>query len=172
MIEWKEISALLMRYDIFKNGNVYDSLRGRMIKRHTTRNGYEYVHLRYQGKSKLYSVHRLVGIVYVPGYEPNLDINHIDGNKTNNHFNNLEWVTRSRNIKHAYENNLRGSCKGIPKTALGKAIVQIGSDGGIITSFESISAARRATGAKNISKVLSGERSLSGGFVWKYKEAM
>jgi hypothetical protein len=50
--------------------------------------------------------HRLVMINFL-GYDcPSLDVNHIDGNKLNNHITNLEWNTRSENIKHAYDHNL------------------------------------------------------------------
>jgi hypothetical protein len=58
---------------------------------------------RYQRK-----VHRLVMIAFnpVPGYE-NLQVNHIDGNKLNNHISNLEWCTPMENTHHAMENNLR-----------------------------------------------------------------
>lgn len=172
MIESQEISEILDRYYVFDNGNISDSTTGKLVARVLARNGYEYVHLYYKGKAKMYSVHRLVGIVYVPGYVPALDINHIDGNKRNNSAINLEWVTRSKNIKHAYDTNLRKSLKGVPKDSLGKEIIQLDSSGKHIASFKSISEARRTTGITNISKVLSGERVLSGGFMWKYKEAI
>lgn len=59
-------------------------------------------------KNKQYHVHRVVADLFVkkPSLDKCLEVNHIDGNKHNNHFKNLEWVTRSQNVRHAHENNL------------------------------------------------------------------
>lgn len=52
-------------------------------------------------------MHRLVAYHFCDGYDKELVVNHKDGNKQNNHSNNLEWVTRSQNDLHAYKRNLR-----------------------------------------------------------------
>lgn len=62
-------------------------------------------------------VSRLVGKYFVEGYDKNLVINHIDGNKSNDVCTNLEWVTISQNTQHAYDNDLvkdRGGWKSTP----------------------------------------------------------
>lgn len=51
---------------------------------------------------KWYLVHRLKAIVFIPNIENKEQVNHIDGNKSNNDLSNLEWVTRSENMRHAY----------------------------------------------------------------------
>ena len=57
------------------------------------------------GHSK--TVHRLVADTFYDGDHSELQVNHIDGNKTNNFIANLEFVTGSANVKHAYDTGLR-----------------------------------------------------------------
>jgi len=56
-----------------------------------------------------YLVHRLVAYAYLePPTDPaRTQVNHIDGNKLNNHYTNLEWTTGKENVKHAFETGLR-----------------------------------------------------------------
>lgn len=72
-------------------------------------NGYLGVSLRcYDKKLRRFQVHRLVMSVFNPIENmENLQVNHIDGNKQNNHINNLEWCTCSENHKHAFRTGLR-----------------------------------------------------------------
>ncbi len=49
----------------------------------------------------------MVAYYFCEGYDKDLIVNHIDGNKQNNRSDNLEWITRSQNDKHAFANNLR-----------------------------------------------------------------
>lgn len=59
-------------------------------------------------------VHRLVALHHVTGYEPGMEVDHIDGNKTNNCADNLRWVTKSENAK-SFWNNHGPIRKGQPK---------------------------------------------------------
>lgn len=58
------------------------------------------------GEQKDFLVARLVAMTWVDGYSPELTVNHIDGNFQNNHVSNLEWVTRSENIRKGFETGL------------------------------------------------------------------
>ena len=67
---------------------------------------YKNVCLTENGKSKQFDVHRLVALTFCDGYEPGLVVNHIDGNKLNNNYTNLEWCTSKHNLMHAINNDL------------------------------------------------------------------
>jgi len=62
--------------------------------------GYYYCNLSINHKKKLYYVHRLVAITFIPNPNNKEQINHIDGNKLNNNVKNLEWVSQSENCSH------------------------------------------------------------------------
>jgi len=89
-------------YEIREDGTIINSITGKVLKKVIQNRGYEVVWI--HRKKKL--VHRLVGEKYVPNPENKPQINHIDGNKLNNHYTNLEWSTSSENIKHGYDNGL------------------------------------------------------------------
>lgn len=59
-------------------------------------------------KRRGFSVHRLVALAWLdcPDNYAELDVNHKDGNKANNHYSNLEWVTHRENMLHAKANGL------------------------------------------------------------------
>ena len=79
-----------------------------------TNNGYFRYNLRnMDGSSRYHLIHRIVMIEFnrVEGYE-SLQVNHKDGNKSNNFIGNLEWCTSSYNIQHAYDNGLKSQYHG------------------------------------------------------------
>lgn len=67
---------------------------------------------------KHYYVHRLVADVFIPNPENKPQVNHIDGNPSNNHVTNLEWVTARQNTQHAYDTGLIKSLKTTDKRCL------------------------------------------------------
>jgi hypothetical protein len=69
-----------------------------LVKKYTNDKGYQKVSL--FGKSV--SVHRLVAMAFIPNPNDYPEVNHIDGDKSNNDVSNLEWCNRSQNMKHAY----------------------------------------------------------------------
>ena len=81
-----------------------------IMLKHNILRGYHQVTLMKDGKQKGFKVHRLVAFNFIgepPG--PEYQINHIDGNKGNNHVSNLEWVTPMQNTHHAIRTGLRGN---------------------------------------------------------------
>ena len=100
-------AVILDKYVAFENGMILN-LHGKIIHGGIDRNGYREVTL----SRKQYRVHRVIAEVFLPHIPGKFEVNHIDGNKLNNDVRNLEWVTRSENIRHAYENDLERKVTG------------------------------------------------------------
>lgn len=69
-------------------------------------NGYREAQISICGKMYYVLVHRLVAMAFIPNPDNKSEVNHINGNKRDNHIWNLEWVTHSENVQHAYRTNL------------------------------------------------------------------
>ncbi len=93
------------RYHISNDGKVLDTHRNKYVSQYSNGLGYIAVKLQCNGERKQFYVHRLVAECYL-GSCHGSDVNHIDGNKSNNSVYNLEIVSHSENMKHAFENKL------------------------------------------------------------------
>lgn len=89
----------------------------RILKPHKGTDGYWYVKLSLSAQQRQYSVHSLVIRSFIGPRPTGHNANHKDGVKTNNRISNLEWVTYSRNSRHAFEIGLspKGENHGISK---------------------------------------------------------
>lgn len=110
--EWKFIDGYGERYKIYTDGRV-EQLSGGEYKpkaQYDKGDGYMTVNLYKAGeRHRAHLVHRLVATHFMPTEDNSLVVNHKDGNKKNNHLDNLEWVTRKENIRHAVANGLSKS---------------------------------------------------------------
>jgi hypothetical protein len=77
-------------------------------------NGYTRVTLVNSNGEKHFATHRLVAFYFCEGYCDLLIVNHKDGNRSNNHFENLEWVTQKENIQHSINSGF--TCKNSKKS--------------------------------------------------------
>lgn len=89
-------------YDILPDGRILNKRWNRYIKPQPNNKGYGRVQL----CGKFYFVHRLVAEKFIPNPNNLPQVNHIDGDKTNNCIENLEWVTNQENRDHAIKNGL------------------------------------------------------------------
>lgn len=110
-IQWAPVAGFEGLYEISENGEVRGLHREREGTRllHTRmgRNGYLVVALSRQGKATTINVHALVARSFLGPPPDHHEINHIDGDKGNPSLSNLEYVTRSDNLRHAYRTGLR-----------------------------------------------------------------
>lgn len=90
-------------YACSNTGLIMNIRTGRIISSNINKKGYLQVCL---SNKKVYTVHRIVAICFLPNEDLSLEVNHIDGNKLNNYTANLEWCTKLENIAHAVANDL------------------------------------------------------------------
>lgn len=160
---WKKIESH-PNYSISDGGIVRNDRTGIYIKPVPTENGY----LRVGLNKRLCRVHRLVAEAFIPNPTGLSQVNHIDGNKLNNHVDNLEWCTPKQNIHHAYEHGLSTvNYQGIREKT---PVLQISLDGKVVREFESIISAYRELGYDTscISKVCKGKQKTAYGYKWQY----
>lgn len=100
----------LDRYINAKNGSKA-FCAGRVLKQDSS-GRYLRVCLMKSGKKKNFMVHRLVAKAFVENPNNKTQINHKDGNRFNNKYDNLEWCTPSENVYHAYKTKLTSAYKG------------------------------------------------------------
>lgn len=100
----------LDRVVVFKNGRK-QFYKGKILKQNKHNLGYRDIKIYKKGKAIRFYTHRLVYFTFKGGNKK-LQINHIDGNKSNNKLENLELCTGSHNIKHAFKSKLKLPTKG------------------------------------------------------------
>ena len=93
-------------YQVSTEGKVRNVNTNKCIHQQLMKNGYKKVELWNNGVGKTKSVHRLVANAFIDGDHSGLDVNHLDGDKTNNSLSNLEICTRKENMRHAIKHNL------------------------------------------------------------------
>ena len=95
-------------YYATEDGKIFSEKTKKYLKPSYDKQGYARIGI-YVGnyKTKTIKVHRLIAETFIENPFNKKDVNHIDGDKSNNCISNLEWCTRSENIKHAFRNGLK-----------------------------------------------------------------
>ena len=92
---------------ISDKGDVTNKKSGRVLKQKTTKSGYKSVCLYLASGKKMKYIHRLVGLEFIDNPKNMPEINHINGIKSDNRVENLEWCSSSENQKHAFDTGLQ-----------------------------------------------------------------
>lgn len=151
--------------------------KGKVLNTWSDKIGYMIVGLNIYNKYKLKKVHRLVAEAFIPNPENKSEVNHKDGNKSNNNVDNLEWTTHQENMKHAYNTGLSTAYwtgkRGWNSTT-GRPVKQINiKTGEVINIYGSMEEAARQLNIKspsNIRGCIIGRQKSCAGYKWEYIE--
>lgn len=162
---WKDIEGYEGLYQVSNMGRVRSLRRNIILKSKRETNEYERVVLSTNNIPKLYSIHRLVAMAFIPNPNNYPIVNHKDEDRTNNRVDNLEWCTQKYNVNYG---------TGIAKRARSqsKKVLQFKPDGTFVKEWESTMEIGRAMNKSqaHIVDVCNGKRRIAYGYIWKYKK--
>lgn len=153
----------LSDYNVSNYGNIKNK-RGMIMQSRINHSGYKTIHLKNikTSKRQQYEINRLVAYIFISSHIKNkyLQVNHIDKNRTNNHYKNLEWITARENIIHA-----QGKKVYMIDSKTDKILRVFGcaTDAGLFFGNKN--------GFKNISNVCTRRRKTAFGYKWEYVDA-
>jgi hypothetical protein len=155
---WKQVPNTIKTYWVSNLGRFKNSQGVIMDNYKETVSGYISIGI----DNTTYRLHRIVALTFIENHENKEQVNHMDGNKTNNAVSNLEWVTNQENQIHKFKTGLGNNYT--------RKIGQYDLQHNLIKEFKSIvSAAKELNIHKsNIRGILINYRKTAGGFIFKY----
>lgn len=181
MVElWKPVYGYEEFYEVSNFGRVRSKARyvngnrgtylkdGRILKQLERRHGYLAVFLYGETGRKQVSVHRLVAEAFCERKDGQNEVNHLDEDKQNNCYTNLEWCNRSENC--SYGEKLAKSRELWRNNNRSRAVRQLTLSGEFVREYPSMHEAKRQTGFAegNIHKAINGVYSHAYGYRWEY----
>lgn len=174
MMEWRKIKNF-ENYSVSNDGKVRNDITGGVLKPCSSKLGYRYVNPSQNGEVKKLYVHRLVADAFIPNPHKKCQVNHINGVKTDNRVENLEWCTsrenhlhRSRTLGIKQDNEHMKKMGELAQKSHHKSVICL--ETGVI--YESVVEAANAIKRSPTSLVatLKGRTKTCGGFTWKYNK--
>lgn len=99
--EWKPVAVTDGKYEVSNYGRVRNVKTGKTLEGLLHESGYIRIGLQVDGVNHKFYVHRLVAEAFIGKRPEGMDVNHLNGYKTDNRATNLEYCTRAENMKHA-----------------------------------------------------------------------
>lgn len=170
---WRDIKDFENAYQISNYGRVKSlgnksNHKGEIILKQSNILGYSCVGLQKNNKAKMFKVHRLVTEAFISNHNNYPQVNHINGIKTDNNVNNLEWCNAKQNCQHAFKIGLRKSKKGIDNPR-SKKVYQIDPlNNKTINIFNGLREMERETGFSRNNVAKSAKRKGTA-YGWKWK---
>lgn len=173
---WKPLINWECLYEVSNFGNIKSLDRyvnhcghkrfckGQLLKPTLHKSNYYIVTLRNSGIQKVSKVHQLVMNTFNPNTtNQKLEINHIDGNTTNNRLDNLEWCTHKQNLQHASKHHLLSTYKPINQYDL---------QGNFIKKWDSMKEAREFynLGINSLNRACKSKTGIHKNYIWRYAD--
>lgn len=162
---WKDIEEYEDLYQVSNLGRVKRVNTDIILKGCKITTGYLKVNLYKNNIACGKLIHRLVAQAFIPNSENKPQINHIDENKTNNRFDNLEWSTAKENSNYGTRNERSSKSRSVPIIATN---LKTGESQEFYGGREC--ARKLSLHQASISRVLKGIQNHTGGYTFKYKE--
>ena len=168
--EWKDLENFEGLYQISNFGRVKSLYKNIIRKPQKQSNGYLFLTLHKDKKIYNLNIHRAVAIHFL-GKKSDMEVNHIDGDKENNCVNNLEWVTKKENQRHAVKTGLRRTGDYANTFNMKPILCYAIVDNSFIGEFDSTKRAAKELGldASTITKILKGKKKTTKGYKFIYK---
>lgn len=177
MEEWRSIVGTKGFIEVSNEGRARSLLTGepRILKVQPDKKGYLRLRVTIEREKMCFKVHREIAKAFIPNPNRLPQVNHKDGNKSNNCVSNLEWVTNIDNAHHAMANGLWDAVFEASREvheSRKKAIIAYRVDGRYPCTryYESISEVEKAIGSRHICAVLKGKRTHAKGWTFEYAE--
>ena len=149
-------------YSVSTEGEVRKDTTNYILSQ-SSQQDYKFVGLIINGKQKRMRVHRMVALTFIDNPDNKPYVNHINGNRSDNNVENLEWVTPSENTQHAVNT-------GLFKSGRTRAVIQYNLNGEQMATFESATEAARQTGGSQskITMCCRRQRDSANDYQWRY----
>lgn len=173
METWKDVPNTQGKIQVSSDGRVRSLLRsevGHILRPTPDPKGYLRLSVTVCREKMHFKVHRLVAEAFVPNPEGKKQVNHIDGDKSNNAARNLEWVTNLENANHAVKQGLWHNvfaASARTNEARKTPVVAENAYTGEIIRFESVSEAERYFNSRHVSDVIKGKREKAAGHYFR-----